>query len=55
MGLKPSRLLSPKPMKRDAASFDGTWLEAVPKTECNWNDGTAMPEPSSGSSRKAIL
>lgn len=41
-------------MKHDAVSFDGTWLEAVPKTECNWNDGTAMPEPSSGSDFRGL-
>ena len=34
----------PVPSKRDVASFGGTRSVAVPKTECNWNDGTAEPK-----------
>ena len=41
-------------MKRDVASFGGTRFEMPPKTGCNWNDGTAEPEPSSGSKRTLV-
>ncbi len=47
--LRLSQLLSPKPTKRDIASFGGTRSVSMPKTGCNWNDGTAEPTPSSGS------
>ena len=40
--------MSPKPTKRDIASFGGTRSVSMPKTGCNWNDGTAEPKPSSG-------
>ena len=46
--LKLSQLLSPKPTKHDMASFGGTRSVSMPKTGCNWNDGTAEPTPSSG-------
>lgn len=46
--LRLSQLLSPKPTKRDIASFGGTRSVSMPKTGCNWNDGTAEPTPSSG-------
>lgn len=36
-----AQLLSPKPMKRDVASFSGTHFEMPPKTGCNWSDETA--------------
>ena len=40
--------MSPKPTKRDIASFGGTRSVSMPKTGCNWSDGTAEPTPSSG-------
>ena len=49
--LRLSQLLSPKPTKRDIASFGGTRSVSMPKTGCNWNDGTAEPTPSSGNNR----
>ena len=48
--MKLSQLLSPKPTKRDAASFGGTRLETARETRYNWNDGTTEPKPSSGNS-----
>ncbi|WP_418741782.1 hypothetical protein, partial [Enorma massiliensis] len=35
--------------KRDIASFGGTRSVSMPKTGCNWSDGTEEPTPSSGS------
>lgn len=46
--LRLSQLLSTKPTKRDIASFGGTRSVSMPKTGCNWNDGTTEPKPSSG-------
>ena len=39
--LRLPQLLSPKPMKRDVASFSGTHFEMPPKTGCNWSDEAA--------------
>lgn len=34
--------MPPKPTKRDIASFGGTRSVSMPKTGCNWSDGTAQ-------------
>ena len=49
--LKLPQLLSTKLTKHDMVLTGDTRLETAPKTRCNWNGGTAEPEPLSGDNK----